>query len=93
MIRFVFYSAFTSHVEIAVTLSCDSIVAVHLVYDWMWSATNDFSLRLNLNRLRSGDYAIASHLPAGGGVDPTDVGTADGNGTRGLERRRRHGGA
>lgn len=90
LIRFVFYSAFTSHVEIAVTLSCDSIVAVHLVYDWMWSATNDFSLRLNLNRLRSGDYAIASHPPGGHGDDLTDVGTA-GSRTSGDERRRRRG--
>ena len=32
----------------------------HLMYDWATSASNDYSLRLNLNRLRSGYFAIAS---------------------------------
>ena len=32
----------------------------YLLYDWASSASNDYSLRLNLNRLRSGYFAIAS---------------------------------
>ena len=58
--RLLFYSAFTSHVEVASTVSCDSLVAAHLLYDWFYCAFNDYALRMNLNRLRSGDFAIAS---------------------------------
>ena len=34
-----------------------------LLYDWLSNMRNDFSLRLNLNRLRSGLYDIASRDP------------------------------
>ena len=34
-----------------------------LLYDWLSNVRNDFSLRLNLNRLRSGLYDIASRDP------------------------------
>jgi len=60
LVRLVFYSLFTSHFEVAFTLLCDAVVALHLLYDWASSATNDYRLRLNLNRLRSGYFAIAS---------------------------------
>jgi len=63
VVRLLFYSAFTSHVEVGSTLACDMVVTAHLLYDWLSSVSNDFSLRLNLNRLRSGYFAIAS-LPA-----------------------------
>ena len=62
LVRLAFYSAFTSHVEVGATLLCDSVVAVHLLYDWAWSASNDYCLRLNLNRLRSGYFKIASRV-------------------------------
>ena len=64
LVRFAFYSVFTSHVEIAATLACDSAVMANLLYDWASSASNDYSLRLNLNRLRSGYFAIASRRNA-----------------------------
>jgi len=63
LVRLVFYSLFTSHVEVAATLICDALVACHLLYDWESSASNDYLLRLNLNRLRSGYFAIASLRP------------------------------
>ena len=63
-VRLAFYSLFTSHVEVATTLACDGIVACHLLYDWAASASTDYSLRLNLNRLRSGHFAIASRPDA-----------------------------
>lgn len=59
-VRLIFYSALTSHVEVFSTLLCDTFVAVHLLVDWCQSASNDFSLRLDLNRLRSGYFVIAS---------------------------------
>ena len=82
--QLLFYSAFTSHVEVALTLTCDTFVGVRahthshallrvsplhsaaparqlaLLYDWLSNLRNDFLLRLNLNRLRSGLYDIAS---------------------------------
>jgi len=64
IVRFTFYSLFTSHVEVAITLACDFAVTAHLLYDWASSASNDYSLRLNLNRLRSGHFAIASRQDA-----------------------------
>ena len=104
--RLLFYSIFTSHVEVASTLICDTIVAVrtrtvpslasahkhrvprlsqrgmpsptttqanasfarwqaHLLADWIANATSDYSLRMNLNRLRSGSFAIASRHDTG----------------------------
>ena len=89
-VQLVFYSLFSSHVEVAFTLTCDTAVGVRadapchlppacaclpprrrttharqaaLLYDWLSNMRNDFSLRLNLNRLRSGLYDIASRDP------------------------------
>jgi hypothetical protein len=59
-VQLIFYSAFTSHVEVAFTLACDTGVGAALLYDWLSNVRNDFLLRLNLNRLRSGHYDIAS---------------------------------
>ena len=62
--RIIFYRLFTSHVEVAATLACDSMVAMHLLWDWAHCWTNDYSLRQNLARLRSGYFAIASRKEA-----------------------------
>jgi len=62
-VQLIFYSVFSSHIEVAFTLTCDTAVGAALLYDWLSNMRNDFSLRLNLNRLRSGLYDIASHVP------------------------------
>ena len=137
VVRLIFYSAFTSHVEVASTLACDSVVAVsdsrrvppqppraspplllgllpppvppslarahttcrrlpppvwpqaHLLYDWFTSAANDYSLRLNLNRLRAGYFAIAS-LPRTKGQEAAAAG--DARDRSGAAQRRGHAG-
>ena len=92
VVRLIFYSAFTSHVEVASSLACESVVAVHLLYDWVTSAANDYSLRLNLNRLRSGYFAIASMPRADGGVAaarPAGAASGDGQTGTGAQRRAR----
>lgn len=64
--RVLFYSLFTSHVESGVTLACDSFVAARLLHDWWTNLKSDFTLRLDLNRLRSGYFGFVSGpLPSG----------------------------
>ena len=91
-VQLIFYSVFSSHIEVAFTLTCDTAVGVRapmppvpppscaclpprrraaharqaaLLYDWLSNMRNDFFLRLNLNRLRSGLYDIAPRF-----IDP-----------------------
>ena len=59
-VQLLFYSAFTSHVEVALTLACDTAVGAALLHDWLANVRTDLQLRLNLNRLRSGHYEVAS---------------------------------
>lgn len=63
LVQRIFYSIFSSHIEVAFTLTADTAVGAALLYDWLLNMRNDFSLRLNLNRLRSGLYDIASRDP------------------------------
>ena len=58
-VQMLFYSAFTSHVEVGLTLTCDTVVGAALLRDWLFNVHTDFLLRLRLNRLRSGHYDVA----------------------------------
>jgi hypothetical protein len=60
LVRLLFYSCFTSHVEAAFTLTCDTYVGATLLHDWLSSMGGDFQLRLNLNRLRAGFFGFES---------------------------------
>ena len=87
-VQLVFYSLFSSHVEVHTHVRhrrrgarrravpppspCACLPPrrrtararqAALLYDWLSNMRNDFSLRLNLNRLRSGLYDIASRDP------------------------------
>mmetsp|Transcript_19463 Transcript_19463/g.32496 ORF Transcript_19463/g.32496 Transcript_19463/m.32496 type:complete len:242 (+) Transcript_19463:213-938(+) len=59
-VRFFFYSVFTSHIDVAMNVICDTCVLLALATDWLTNVANDFRLRLNLNRLRSGTLTVAS---------------------------------
>ena len=67
-VQLLFYSAFTSHVEVALTLTCDTVVGAALLGDWLANVRTDLQLRLNLNRLRSGHYEVASRDHGGAGA-------------------------
>eukprot|EP00966_Prymnesium_polylepis_P246428 5699451-Prymnesium_polylepis.1 len=63
--RYLVYGLFTSHVEAAINVGCDTAVVAALLYDWTASVFCDLRLRLNLNRLRGGYFRIKSrHLHA-----------------------------
>ena len=63
LVRQIFYHVFTSHVEVACMVGCDTVVALLLYYDWLSIVYNDCLLRVNLSLLRSGYFAIASRSP------------------------------
>ena len=67
-VQLLFYSAFTSHVEVALTLTCDTAVGAALLHDWLANVRTDLQLRLNLNWLRSGHYEVASRDHDGAGA-------------------------
>ena len=60
MFKYLFYHLLTSHVEIGCNLFCDTVVLGALLHDWLTSASNDLRLRVDMNRLRSGYFTIAS---------------------------------
>jgi len=66
--RFLFYSVFTSHVEVCGNTLCDTVSAALFARDWILSASNDLALRRNIIRLRQGNFRVAPyssdrHLP------------------------------
>ena len=63
LVHQIFYHVFTSHVEVACMVGCDTVVALLLYYDWLSIVYNDCLLRVNLSLLRSGYFAIASRSP------------------------------
>ena len=89
-IKFLFYSLFSSHAEVACNVACDSISAVLLVRDWIGAASNDLALRRNMRRLRTGNFTIApyhahDHAPAAS----EDL-ELEGTGARSARRRPAH---
>jgi len=58
-VQLLFYSLFTSHVEVFLTVTVDTIVAAALLQDWLSSLATDIRLRRSLNRIRCGALAVA----------------------------------
>lgn len=60
IVRYIVFNVFTSHTEVALLVSSDTIVITMLLQDWAASMAGDFWLRLDLNRLRGGYFRIRS---------------------------------
>ena len=88
-IKFLFYSLFSSHAEVACNVACDSISAVLLVRDWIGAASNDLALRRNMRRLRTGNFTIAPYHAHDHATAPQEK-ELEGAGARSARRRLTH---